>query len=197
MSYICIMELTEQKIIDSAIIIFNDDLSASLETVAEKAGVTRRTLHRYFKDRPELVEACKGEMLTSCKAAMAAAYASSGDPLEQLEAMLYAGIDCGYKYAFLKKLYQRPEYGQIYESKEGLGYDDIKAKWRALVDLLQGQGVISKELTIAWVFVLFDGMINITIDALRSGDVARNDIKRFAWYSFSRSIGITSHPVDN
>jgi hypothetical protein len=32
------MEITERKIIDAAIATFNDDQSASLETVAEQAG---------------------------------------------------------------------------------------------------------------------------------------------------------------
>src|SRR5688572_26757209 len=98
------MEVTRQKIVDAAIYIFNEDHSASLETVAEKAGVTRRTLHRYFKDRPHLLESCTADMVASCKAAMAAAYASSPDPVKQLEQMLYAGIACGSKYAFLHKL---------------------------------------------------------------------------------------------
>jgi hypothetical protein len=110
--------------------------------------------------------------------------------------MLYAGIDCGYKYAFLKKLYQRTKYQDVPEVTEGIAYDTIMDKWRALVVSLQKQEIISKQLTIPWVFALFDGMINSTIDALRSGDIARNDIKKFAWFSFSRSIGIGSALVD-
>jgi hypothetical protein len=70
-------------------------------------------------------------------------------------------------------------------------------KWQALVVLLQKQEIISNQLTVPWVFALFDGMINSTIDALRSGDIARNDIKRFAWFSFSRSIGIQPALVES
>ncbi len=191
------MEITERKIIDAAIVTFNDDLSASLETVAERAGVTRRTLHRYFKDRTQLLEACTSEMQASCRAAMTAAYGSSSDPLRQLELMLYAGIDCGYKYAFLKKLYQRTRYQDAGEATAGVAYDTIMDKWRALVVSLQKQEIISPQLTTPWVFALFDGMINSTIDALRSGDIARNDIKKFAWFSFSRSIGIGSALVES
>jgi AcrR family transcriptional regulator len=195
-SYVCDMEVTEQKIIDAAIVTFNDDLSASLEAVAGQAGVTRRTLHRYFKDRAQLLEACKTEMQASCRAAMAAAYQSSNEPLKQLELMLYAGVDCGYKYAFLKKLYRRTRYREVAEEKEGLAYDSIMDKWRILVVTLQKQDIISRQLTIPWIFALFDGVINSTIDALRSGDIARNDIKKFAWFSFSRSIGIQSALVE-
>ncbi len=191
------MEVTQQKIIDAAIVTFNDDLSAPLETVADQAGVTRRTLHRYFGDRAQLLDACKAEMQARCQAAMTAAYRSSNDPLRQLELMLYAGIDCGYKYAFLRKLHRRTRYPDVPENAEGVEYDTIMGKWRALVASLQQQEIISRQLTIPWIFALFDGMINSTIDALRSGDIARNDIKKFAWFSFSRSIGIGSALVEN
>ena len=190
------MELTEQKIIDAAIATFNDDPSAPLEAVADQAGVTRRTLHRYFKDRNQLLEACKNEMQESCRAAMMGAYHSSSDPLRQLELMLYAGIDCGYKYAFLKKLYQRAKSRHVPTDAEEVDYDTIMGKWCVLVAALQKQELISKQLTLPWILTLFDGMVNSTIDAMRSGDVARNDIKKFAWFSFSRSIGIPSTLVE-
>jgi AcrR family transcriptional regulator len=191
------MEVTQQKIIDAAIVTFNDDLSAPLETVADQAGVTRRTLHRYFGDRAQLLDACKAEMQERCQEAMTAACRSSNDPLRQLELMLYAGIDCGYKYAFLRKLHRRTRYQDVPENAEGMEYDTMMGKWRALVASLQQQDIISRELTIPWIFALFDGMINSTIDALRSGDIARNDIKKFAWFSFSRSLGIGSALVEN
>jgi hypothetical protein len=62
-------------------------------------------------------------------------------------------------------------------------------KWRARVASLQTQAIISRQLTIPRIFAPFDGMINSPINALRSGDIARNDIKKFAWFSFSRSTG--------
>jgi AcrR family transcriptional regulator len=183
------MEATEQKIVDAAIETFNIDLSANLELVAEQAGVTRRTLHRYFKDRSQLMEACQTEMQGKCRIAMMTAINSSRDPLTQLEHSLYAGIDCGSKYAFLDKLQQHPPYRQMPDAPEGK-LDDVKQQWFAIIAQLQKQGTISAELTPAWIFVLFGSMVTTTINALNSGNVARNDIKRFAWFSFSRSLGI-------
>jgi AcrR family transcriptional regulator len=183
------MESTDQKIIDAAIEVFNVDLSANLEAVAEQAGVTRRTVHRYFKDRTELMEACQVEMQGKCRTAMMAAINSSTDPLAQLEQTLYAGIDCGSKYAFLDKLQQHPPYRQMPDVPKGES-DDVKKRWFAIVAQLQKQGTISAELTPAWIFGLFGSMVTTTINALNSGNVARNDIKRFAWFSFSRSVGI-------
>jgi hypothetical protein len=36
----------------------------------------------------------------------------------------------------------------------------------------------------------FQSVITATITAFRSGDIAQNEVKKLAWYSFSRSIGI-------
>lgn len=187
-TYLCAMEQTAQRIIDAAIYVFNDNLSATLDTVAEKAGVTRRTLNRYFKERAQLIESCKTEMLQTCELAMNNAFNGSKDPLKQLEMMLYAGIDCGYKYAFLNKLKQQEVSPQEEVCNDEM--DNVKQKWFSLVAGLQKNGTIDNQLTSWWIFVLFGGMINTTIDALRSGSVAQNDIKKFAWFSFSRSIGI-------
>lgn len=184
------MEATGQNIIDAAIEVFNTDLSANLEVVAEHAGVTRRTLHRYFKDRAQLMEACRAEMQGKCRITMMAAINSSTDPLVQLEQSLYAGINCGSKYAFLDKLQQHPPYRQMPDEPEG-EFDDVKKHWFAIIAQLQKQGTISAELTPSWIFTLFGSMVTSTINALGSGNVARNDIKRFAWFSFSRSVGIT------
>ena len=46
---------TEQIIVEAAILVLNEDYSAPLEKVAERAGITRRTLHRYFTGREELL----------------------------------------------------------------------------------------------------------------------------------------------
>ncbi|WP_165877923.1 TetR/AcrR family transcriptional regulator [Pedobacter psychrotolerans] len=184
------MKNTKQIIIDAAIKVFNDDLSASLDCVAERADVHRRTLHLNFKSRQELIECCKNDMMVTCQQAMTDAYHASADPKKQLELMLYAGIDCGAKYAFLQKLYGKSSYAQVPEAEKNGTFDSIKHRWFKLIEQLQDQHLIHSQLSIAWIFTLFGGMITNTIDALQSGDVAPNDIKSFAWYSFSKSIGL-------
>lgn len=191
MSYYCDMEVTKKRIIDAAIIMFNNDPSGTLDMVADKAEVTPRTLYRYFKDRKILLEACRQEMALTCKAAMNAAFEASTVPLKQLELTLYAGIDCGSKYAFFDKTYQRSDYQPSAGNEENREYDDINSRWLALIIALQKQDIITSELTPEWIYELFSGMINTTLRSISSGNVAPNNIKKFAWYSFSKSIGIS------
>jgi AcrR family transcriptional regulator len=182
--------VSDQQILQVAIEVLSGDFSAPLDVIADKAGINRRTLYRRYKDRDQLILACKKEMMLICKAAMNLAYNSDRQPLKQLERMLYAGIDCNYKYAFLNNLQQREQPKLFNDHDKNDLNDNVKVKWRELIIALQKEGVVNKEITIHWVFFLFDGMISTTITAMESGDVAINDIKRYAWYSFARSIGI-------
>lgn len=181
---------TRQKIIDSAIFTFNEDLSATLEQVALNAGMTRRTLHRYFKDRNELLVFCNHEMQESCSKAMAAAVQCSFDPLEQLQHLLYAAIDCGVKYAFLHKLHHIHGHHHLHSNKECARYDQTFDKVRTIIGKLQHQNIISKHLSVEWIIVLFPGIVTATISSLTNGTMDYNNVKKFAWYSFSKGIGI-------
>jgi AcrR family transcriptional regulator len=191
MSYNCDMNDTMLKIADTAIRIFNQDPSAKLETVAEEAGVTSRTLYRYFKDRPVLLNFCRERMSVTCRAAMNAAFEGSDNLLTQLELTLYAGIECGSKYAFFDKMNQLPEMQQELVSKKEDGYDELQERWISLILKLQQKNIVTTELSPAWIQQLFSAMVSTTLNAVQSGSIAANDVKRFAWYSFSHSIGIS------
>jgi AcrR family transcriptional regulator len=182
--------ISDQQILQAAIEVLRADFSAPLEVIADKAGINRRTLYRRYRDRDQLILACKKEMMLICKAAMNLAYNSDKQPLKQLESMLYAGIDCNYKYAFLNNLQQREQPKLFSDHDKGDLNDNVKVKWHKIVISLQKEGVISKDISVYWIFFLFDGMISTTITAMESGDVDINDIKRYAWDSFARSIGI-------
>jgi AcrR family transcriptional regulator len=174
---------SQQKILDSAIEVLNEDFSATIDVIADKAGLTRRTLHRHFKDRAALIAACHLDMMQTWETAVIQAINNTADPLKQLEAMLYAGIDCGVKYAFLQKLDRQ-------STSTNTTYTTARDQWFQLVPQLQQQKLISDKVDAAWIRLLFVQMIHTTIAAYRSGDIAPNEIKRMAWYSFRRSIGM-------
>ncbi len=131
-------------------------------------------------------------MLLICNTAMTNSFESSDEPIRKLENMLYAAIEVGNQYSFLKKMYQRSNFSDIKNSDE-LEYDNVKSNWFKLIKEMQNSNQINKELTIPWIYNLFGGIIDIAISALQSGDVAPNDIRKFAWTSFRGSIGLKKH----
>lgn len=188
-SYFCVMD-TRQKIIDAAITVLNEDFSASVDKIAERADLSRRTLHRYFADRKELINACMEDMMQAWQTAMLQACDSTQDPLIQLERMLYAGIDCGVRYVFMHKLLSYPDDNEITNPPQNAAYVTARDNWFQMIPALQHQQLISEHVNATWIRLLFIQMISVTVQAYRSGDIAQNEIKKLAWYSFRRSIGI-------
>lgn len=183
------MKDTKAKIIESAIPVLNRDETASIEQIAIAAGVARRTIHRYFKDRVNLIEHCKENMLAVCNEKMTSAFKSSADPVIQIEYMLYAAIEVGNQYCFLKKLYQHTDYSEIKKNSE-YEYDNIKLQWFKLMENLQSDGHLDTELTIGWIYNLFGGIIETAVISAQSGNTPLNDAKKFAWISFKGGIGL-------
>jgi len=180
---------TKQRLLDVATQVFNEDFSAPLERIAERAGVTRRTLHRYFASREELLSSCLQEASRVCSQAMAEAMDSTDEPRAQLECMLNAGISCGTKYALFTKLEGQPA-SQVAPQPDCPSYPIVYARFRALILHLQAQGVISLHVTPEWVMLFFNSIMVTTINAEATGSVARASIRQFAWFSFSRGIGL-------
>ena len=182
------MTHTKKRIIESAIRIFNEDLSAPLQKVADNAEVTRRTLHRYFKDRNELVEVCKQAIDSSCKKAMIAAIQSSDEPIIQLERMLYAGIDCGAKYSVFYKLHQSKDHKHTHQNKNCADYDHIYNQFQGIIIELQKEGKISPAMSPEWIQVLHSGIIESTVNARQTTTKSFEEIKELAWISYIKAI---------
>ena len=66
--------MNKDKLINSAVKVFNEDFHAPLERVAEVAQISKRTLYRYFKDREALITACYADMLENWYQAMVTAF---------------------------------------------------------------------------------------------------------------------------
>ncbi|MGK9118529.1 MULTISPECIES: TetR/AcrR family transcriptional regulator [Sphingobacteriaceae] len=181
---------TQQKIVDAAIIVFNEDFSAPLERVAEKSSITRRTLHRYFKDREALLAYCEKDMQQNCKKAMNDAMESSDLPLKKLEEMLYAAIDCGAKYAFFHKLHHRDGHRHNQNDRNCATYEAINNRCRQLILQLQEDGYISKRLTVDWVLAFLTSVVATTINTGLLGNQTKINLKECAWFSFSKGIGV-------
>ncbi|MCE7038866.1 TetR/AcrR family transcriptional regulator [Dyadobacter sp. CY312] len=181
---------TQQAIIEAAITVFNEDLSAPLEKVAEKAGTTRRTLHRYFKDRKELMASCEAEMQKACKIANITAYNASDDPLKRLENMFYAGLSCGTKSAFLSKIHNRQDHKHNHKDKNCSEYDNTVSLWKGHLIFLQENGFISKQLTICWINAFFTSVVSASISSPMAASTDVETTRKFAWYSFSKGIGL-------
>ncbi|REA59744.1 TetR/AcrR family transcriptional regulator [Dyadobacter luteus] len=179
---------TRHALVEAAIIVFNEDFSAALEKVAERAGTTRRTLHRYFRDRKELMIECEAEMQKACRIANESAYQLSEEPIERLENMFNAGLECGVKSAFLRKLHHQYGHEHKTHSKTCKEYDQTTSLWRIHMVSLREKGLINKELSMCWIDSFFYSIVEATTN-MNGGD-DKQKLHQLAWYSFSKGIGL-------
>ena len=75
---------TRQAIVAAAVHAFAEDPAAPLSRVAEAADVGRTTLHRYFPERSDLVDAVARHAVESLTAAQSRARVDEGTALEAL-----------------------------------------------------------------------------------------------------------------
>jgi AcrR family transcriptional regulator len=86
---------TRQAIIDAAIAVLGKNLSAPLSEVATAADVGRTTLHRYYPERSDLIEAVKAESVLRLKRATERAHLTEGTGAEALRRLCEEYFDLG------------------------------------------------------------------------------------------------------
>ncbi len=96
---------TRRAILDAAVACWGVDSSASLTDIAERAGVARTTLHRYFPDRGDLLQALARHVMQLVEDAVERARPESGHPLEALRRLAEEHYDLG---PILLHLYEVP-----------------------------------------------------------------------------------------
>jgi AcrR family transcriptional regulator len=176
------MNRTEQAILRAATEVLGQDPSATINRVAEVAGVSRMTLHRYFNSRQALVEGAFKELIRKAKVVVEEAMAASDDPIVQLETMLKGDTQLG-DFSYLQRLWNEPLDPMIVREGEALN-----ASLNALFETLRADGAIEATLPISWLNHLYFSVLSAAWQAYRDGSVAPNDIPELAWRSFSGGV---------
>jgi len=176
---------TRAKLIQAAIDVLQIDQGATTEKIAEVAGVTRRTLHRYFSSKDDLLVAVSGQMVNTCIANVKNAMNASELPEEQLKLMFHSDIDCGYQYAFIHDVSKdMPSYGK--QTQED--FNEMMNTFKTVILNVKESAKVSPHVTVGWMEYAYYGLLEGATRALRDGAVAPRDIKKMAWRSYWNGI---------
>lgn len=179
---------TRQLIIENAILALNENFSATFENIAISCGLNRRTLHRYFKNRDELLEACYKDMIEAWEQAAISVFHRYTDVLTRLEYLLYAAVDSGVKYTFLMKMNESAEYS--FKIAHSADYLILREELFNAILELQNKKSIEKKQPLSWITILFTNMVSATVTAYKTGEIAPNEVKKLGWYSLAGSLDI-------
>ena len=171
---------TRQAVLDAAAAVWARDFSASLSAIAERAAVSRSTLHRYFTDRQALIDALLVDSLARLER-MDDDDAPDVPAMDALEHYLRAGIDMGDRVIFL---FADPD---RFDGNPNWSADDGDDEMRALVDRARAEGAIGERIPTSWAVTLFYAVLYSAAE-VSNQDLPRHVAADLAVQSFRRSM---------
>ncbi|WP_020574434.1 TetR/AcrR family transcriptional regulator [Actinopolymorpha alba] len=147
-------ERTEQAILEAAERVLGDNPAASMEQVAEAAGVARTTVHRRFATRDALITAMTARAIQQFDAAVKAARPDTAPPL----VALYQGtanilrVKIGWGFALSRASSTDTEIARIQA--------DVLATCDRLFRRAQESGVLRADADLAWVRRVYYALIH-------------------------------------
>lgn len=177
-------QTTHEKIIQGALTELASNPAASLDEIAEAAGVGRATLYRHFESRPVLMRALLLSSSEKMDAVTDPILQGNRPALERLDRLVKAIIPLGasLKIAvfdpFCKFL---PEYG--------VKLEEINEKMRQFAREMKSEGVVAPEIPDAWVAASLEKLLFTAWEKIQSGDIATNDAADLVLRTFLNGNG--------
>ena len=159
---------TRRAILGAAASVLARDRGATLADIAQAAGVGRSTLHRYFADRQQLVEAAIEDSLRALGQSTQDAALDQGPPLEAMRRLVAAMVDVGDRLLFL---FGDP---RVLEGREGpvpTGQPVIE-----LIERGQAEGVFDPEVSPGWVEHVLWALVYTAAEEANNGRLPRHGV---------------------
>lgn len=149
-------ERTMRAILDAANQVLAENPAATLQQIADAAGVARTTVHRRFASREALMEALALDMLAQLEAVIDDSRPETAPPLVALHE-LSAG------YITVKGRWRLTDVHPT-EFEHGEAIERIKARNRALFQRLADTGTIAPDTDLEWAVRVFFALLHEAIE---------------------------------
>jgi AcrR family transcriptional regulator len=173
------MSETPKKIIQSAIEIWGSDMQASLDDIASNINISRRTLHRHFSGRDDLLKSVFNnifqESLNEVKA-ISKAYINLEERLAEL---FKHDLSNGSRFQVFCQI-RKVQFQDLITQNPTL--IELRKYYLDLFEELISQNSIRKELTVAWVETMY-------LSTIESASIIKEqDQNAMAWTTFWNGI---------
>lgn len=162
-----VRQRTRRAILDAAAAVWARDYSASLGDIADRAEVSRSTLHRYFPERQALVDALLIESQARLDEAWNAAVDASTTPVETVENIMAAIVDLADQILFLFSDPVRFEGNPHWSDEEDEALPD-------LVRAAQRDGDLDPDIAPQFVIGVMYALIYVTAESVAMGTLPRH-----------------------
>ncbi|MGP3931436.1 TetR/AcrR family transcriptional regulator [Nonomuraea sp. KM88] len=148
-------ERTVRTILEAAERVFAEDPAASMEQIAEAAGVARTTVHRRFASRDALLEALAAVAAREFAAAVDAAHPETTPPLVALYQVTVNVLRVKRQWPFALDL-TGPEGGE-----PDCAHAEVEQRCDHLLRRAQESGVVRADADLAWAKWIFYALIGV------------------------------------
>ncbi|CAA0102177.1 Uncharacterised protein [BD1-7 clade bacterium] len=178
---------SRQALKDSARELFMKNPMASLSDVAKHAGVGRATLYRHYESREQLIQELALESLTATEAVLAPLSVLPLSSWDYLLKSLAEIMPLAEKYHFLLAVWE------IASADEDVSrmYGEQLSGLSAVVDMAKAEGAISPALTTEWVCQLYDAVLYVGWNCVRSGSMDIDEAVAHAQQTLSSGVAPT------
>lgn len=176
---------TKNILIESAIEALNEDQSCNMDVIADKARVSRRTLHRYFSSREQMIKECVATIMSNMLFDVKRVLETEKTAINQLQQMFEDDIKKGQHFEFCKKFAD-----EFMEEKTKAEFKEMGILFYKLLDKLKSLGIIDVQLSNEWLSYVWMGIVRSTNQALKDGIIAPKKANELAWKAFSSGVVI-------
>ncbi|MEM6537525.1 MAG: helix-turn-helix domain-containing protein [Pseudomonadota bacterium] len=176
---------SRDAIIEAAFDVFARDPSASLAAVAERAGVGRATLHRYFANRDDLVLALALIAIEEMDEAAETASENAASTSDALRRILMALIPLGDRHGFLAL----EPFDDV--SHVAAEFARQQQETGAMVEEAKAEGLFDKSVPTAWIIQAFDHLLYAAWESVKAGDATHQQAADLAWRTLTTGLGGT------
>ncbi|WP_166354723.1 TetR/AcrR family transcriptional regulator [Phytoactinopolyspora limicola] len=161
-----VRERTRRAILDAAAQVWSREPTAALGEIADRAEVSRSTLHRYFPERQDLIRALLKDSQVSMDRVVQQVGVGTKPAVQALEDLLRGLLDAGDRLVFLFSDAQR-YYAELDEDAEDTSVTD-------LIRQAQADGDIAADLTPDWVEAACYALVYVGAQSVVDGTVPRH-----------------------
>jgi AcrR family transcriptional regulator len=166
-------ERGQDGLLDAAVATLAANPGASLQEIADAAGISRATLHRRFASRDELILAISEWAIVQLEGINDSVEASGARGRAAIEALLERAILLAPKIGFLISEHS------LESNEEFMGrVDTAQQHWHRMIEDGQRLGEIRIDLPARWIADAIEGLMIAVFHGVRRGLTAPNDALR-------------------
>lgn len=182
--YICHMNETSSKIIQSAIKVWGNDIQASLDDIAKNVNISRRTLHRHFSGRDDLLKSVFELIFQNSLIEVKRLVKEYSNLEERLAAFFKYDVYSGSETQVFCQIRKTQFQELIYHNQSLI---ELRQIYLDLFEVLKKQNAIREELTVEWI----ETMYLVVLESVLTNSIEDSNIEEqilMAWTTFWNGI---------